>query len=203
MRILSVVNVKINKKLGYGYLEEIVVRRSDKKLYTFKEGDFKNLHLNDIEDMLILHVQNRLSNLGAMTLCRKLPKEAQHYQATIRLYEGISFKEPYTTRSDPKGVVYEDKSKRKRLMRDDELYKFYNGTLKSVRNILYERVQNFKVGYNKGMPRRKWTIKDQNQSHIMVNLIDNQLRERRIIESLEGLVGARKVETCRLLRRTI
>ncbi|GKB39665.1 putative disease resistance RPP13-like protein 1 [Tanacetum coccineum] len=63
MRILSVVNVKINKKLGYGYLEEIVVRRADKKLYTFKEGDFKNLHLNHIEDMLILHVQNRLSNL--------------------------------------------------------------------------------------------------------------------------------------------
>ncbi|GJX94724.1 hypothetical protein Tco_0349310 [Tanacetum coccineum] len=63
MRILSVVNVKVDKQFGYGYLEEIVVRRADQKLYTFKEGDFKNLPLNDIEDMLILHVKNKLSNL--------------------------------------------------------------------------------------------------------------------------------------------
>ncbi|GKC69974.1 hypothetical protein Tco_1115857 [Tanacetum coccineum] len=63
MRILSVANVKVDKRLGYGYLEEIVVRRADRKPYTFKEGDFKNLHLNDIKDMLILHVHNRLFNL--------------------------------------------------------------------------------------------------------------------------------------------
>nr|GEV13026.1 hypothetical protein [Tanacetum cinerariifolium] len=63
MRILSMVNVKVDKKFGYGYLEEIVVRRVDHKLHTFKECDFKNLHLNDIKDMLILHVQNMISNL--------------------------------------------------------------------------------------------------------------------------------------------
>ncbi|GJX21327.1 retrovirus-related pol polyprotein from transposon TNT 1-94, partial [Tanacetum coccineum] len=56
-------NKDVDKRLGYGYLEEIVVRRADRKLYTFKEGDFKNLHLNDIKDMLILHVHNRLFNL--------------------------------------------------------------------------------------------------------------------------------------------
>ncbi|GJV82190.1 hypothetical protein Tco_1518060 [Tanacetum coccineum] len=59
----SVVNVKVDKQFGYGNLEEIVVRRANQKLYTFKEGDFKNLHLNDIEDMLILRVKNKLSNL--------------------------------------------------------------------------------------------------------------------------------------------
>ncbi|GJV04511.1 hypothetical protein Tco_1338080 [Tanacetum coccineum] len=37
--------------------------RADQKLYTFKEGDFKRLHLNDIEDMLLLVVQNKLHNL--------------------------------------------------------------------------------------------------------------------------------------------
>ncbi|GKC07413.1 hypothetical protein Tco_0999023, partial [Tanacetum coccineum] len=40
-----------------------VVRRADRKLYTFKDGDFPNLHLNDIEDMLLLHVLNKLFNL--------------------------------------------------------------------------------------------------------------------------------------------
>ncbi|GKB69011.1 hypothetical protein Tco_0930423, partial [Tanacetum coccineum] len=56
--ILSVVSVKVDKQHGYGYLEEIVVRRADRKLYKFKEGDFINLHLNDIEDMLILVIQH-------------------------------------------------------------------------------------------------------------------------------------------------
>ncbi|GKA21003.1 hypothetical protein Tco_0700992 [Tanacetum coccineum] len=34
------------------------------KLYTFKEGDFKRLHLQDIEDMLILLAQGKLTNLN-------------------------------------------------------------------------------------------------------------------------------------------
>nr|GEX15962.1 zf-CCHC domain-containing protein/UBN2 domain-containing protein [Tanacetum cinerariifolium] len=56
-------NVKVKVSYGYGHLEEIQVRRSDQKLYTFKEGDFPQLHINDIEDMLLLVVQNRLFNL--------------------------------------------------------------------------------------------------------------------------------------------
>ncbi|GJY86986.1 hypothetical protein Tco_0501012 [Tanacetum coccineum] len=63
IKILSVFSVNIDKQLGYGYLQEIVVRRADRKLYTFKEGDFPRLHLNDIEDMLLLNVQNKLLNL--------------------------------------------------------------------------------------------------------------------------------------------
>ncbi|GJX86336.1 hypothetical protein Tco_0337110 [Tanacetum coccineum] len=63
MRILSVVSVQVAKKSGYGYLEEIVVRQADQKLYKFKEGYFSNLHLNDIEDMLLLIAQNKLFNL--------------------------------------------------------------------------------------------------------------------------------------------
>ncbi|GJW72960.1 hypothetical protein Tco_0132330 [Tanacetum coccineum] len=50
IKILSLVSVKVDKKYSYGYLEEFVVRRVDHKLYTFKDGDFPNLHLNDIED---------------------------------------------------------------------------------------------------------------------------------------------------------
>ncbi|GJT60154.1 hypothetical protein Tco_1003687 [Tanacetum coccineum] len=56
-------HVQIEKKSGYGYLEEIVVRRANQKLYKFKEGDFLDLYLNDIEDMLLLIAQNKLFNL--------------------------------------------------------------------------------------------------------------------------------------------
>ncbi|GJT49380.1 hypothetical protein Tco_0975537 [Tanacetum coccineum] len=37
--------------------------RADRQLYKFKEGDFVDLHLNDIEDMLLLVVQHNLFHL--------------------------------------------------------------------------------------------------------------------------------------------
>nr|GEW29195.1 hypothetical protein [Tanacetum cinerariifolium] len=63
MRILSVVSVQVEKKSGYGYLKEIIVRRAYPKLYKFKEGDFPELHLNKSKDMLLLIAQNKLFNL--------------------------------------------------------------------------------------------------------------------------------------------
>ncbi|GJX36752.1 hypothetical protein Tco_0248309 [Tanacetum coccineum] len=56
--------VEVMRKHGYGYLKEIVLRRADNNLYRFKEGDFPRLRINDIEDMLLLVVQNRLTNLS-------------------------------------------------------------------------------------------------------------------------------------------
>ncbi|GJR63350.1 hypothetical protein Tco_1505512 [Tanacetum coccineum] len=64
-RILAVTRVEVMKKHGYGYLKEIVVRRADNDLYIFNEGDFPRLCLSDIEDMLLLIVQNRLTNLSS------------------------------------------------------------------------------------------------------------------------------------------
>ncbi|GJX34970.1 hypothetical protein Tco_0246527 [Tanacetum coccineum] len=52
--ILGVKNVSVKKLHEYGHIEKIVVKRSDQQLYMFKEGDFVDLHLNDIEDMLLL-----------------------------------------------------------------------------------------------------------------------------------------------------
>nr|GFA65354.1 hypothetical protein [Tanacetum cinerariifolium] len=43
--------------------KEIVVKRADQQLYKFKEGDVVDLHLNDIEDMLLLAVQHKLFHL--------------------------------------------------------------------------------------------------------------------------------------------
>ncbi|GJX78955.1 hypothetical protein Tco_0327104 [Tanacetum coccineum] len=40
-----------------------MVKRSDQQLYKFKEYDFVDLHLNDIEDMLLFAVQHKLFHL--------------------------------------------------------------------------------------------------------------------------------------------
>nr|GFB31542.1 hypothetical protein [Tanacetum cinerariifolium] len=44
-------------------LWKIVMQKSDQQLYKFKEDDFVDLHLNDIEDMLLLAVQHKLFQL--------------------------------------------------------------------------------------------------------------------------------------------
>ncbi|GJY25190.1 hypothetical protein Tco_0399916, partial [Tanacetum coccineum] len=53
-RILVVTKLKIVEWHNYKHLDWITVRRNDDKLYTFKEGDYNRLRLQDIEDMLLL-----------------------------------------------------------------------------------------------------------------------------------------------------
>nr|GEU44889.1 hypothetical protein [Tanacetum cinerariifolium] len=62
-RIIAVTIVKVIRWYDYGYLGEIVVRRDDNVLNKFKEGDFPRHNLRDIDDMLLLLVQKKLSNL--------------------------------------------------------------------------------------------------------------------------------------------
>ncbi|GKB01225.1 hypothetical protein Tco_0829269 [Tanacetum coccineum] len=109
-RILSITSVKVNKRYEYGHLEEIIVKRADQQLYIIKEGDFKRRRLNDIEDMLLLIGKNKLNNLDGNVIV--------HLAASLHMYR----RPAYTTLSDPQGVIYEDKLKRKRYMRADELY---------------------------------------------------------------------------------
>ncbi|GJR64860.1 hypothetical protein Tco_0010925 [Tanacetum coccineum] len=62
--IIDVTKLQIVEWHGYKHLDWITVRRDDDKLYTFKEGDFKRLFLHDIEDMMILLAQGKLTNLN-------------------------------------------------------------------------------------------------------------------------------------------
>nr|GFA14676.1 hypothetical protein [Tanacetum cinerariifolium] len=62
-RIIAVTDLKIVEWHNYKHLDWIFVRRDDDKIYKFKEGDFKRLRVQDIEDMLLLLVQGKLSNL--------------------------------------------------------------------------------------------------------------------------------------------
>nr|GFA69398.1 hypothetical protein [Tanacetum cinerariifolium] len=62
-RIIAVTKLKIVEWHNYKHLDWISVRRDDDKIYKFKEGDLKRLRIQDIEDMLLLLVQGKLSNL--------------------------------------------------------------------------------------------------------------------------------------------
>ncbi|GJQ92555.1 hypothetical protein Tco_0003694 [Tanacetum coccineum] len=55
-----------NKQFGYGYLKEIVVKRADHKEYMFTEADFLRLNQNDIEDLYLLKIQDKIYNIDGV-----------------------------------------------------------------------------------------------------------------------------------------
>ncbi|GJR99842.1 hypothetical protein Tco_0316351 [Tanacetum coccineum] len=63
LRIKSVVRVMVKKKWGCGFLTSIIVRRSDDKEYEFSYADLPRLSLNNVEDMYLLQVQDKLHHL--------------------------------------------------------------------------------------------------------------------------------------------
>ncbi|GJU96171.1 hypothetical protein Tco_1320927 [Tanacetum coccineum] len=64
--IISVKRIKVVKKYGYRYLDEIVVKRVDKKDYTFLECDFPRLNQNDIKDMYLLKIQDKIHHIDGV-----------------------------------------------------------------------------------------------------------------------------------------
>ncbi|GKB64696.1 hypothetical protein Tco_0920882 [Tanacetum coccineum] len=155
---------------------------------TLWKGDFVDLHLNDIEDMLLLAVQHKLFHLTNGDIV--------DFIVALRMFTRslIIKKRVEDLQLGVERVIYEDLTKQKRVIRADKLYKFLDGTLKKVRDELHHKIRDFCLEYNKEMPRRKWTTIDRKRSELMVELIDKQMRERRIIRNLERLVGARELE---------
>ncbi|GJV76978.1 hypothetical protein Tco_1508562 [Tanacetum coccineum] len=191
-RIITVTHVKVMKWYNYGYLEEIVVQKEDHQLYKFKEGDFPRLNLGDIEDLLLLLVQKKLSNLEKDVI--------YHLNVALRMFD-ITKMTPYTAYNNPLGIIYKDKFKRNRLMSSDELYKFCDGTLTSVRRDLHDITSSLEMDY---LPKRRWSKLDRKRSRIMIKAIDQELFERRLMRNLEKFVGGTEYEEdFRLLERTI
>ncbi|GKB52701.1 hypothetical protein Tco_0903454 [Tanacetum coccineum] len=181
LKILSVVIMKVDKLHSYGYLEEIMVKKADRQLYKLKEGDFINRHLNDIEDMLLLLVQHKLFHLDDSEIVDLAMALHMFTRSLIIKRRVKDFQlELYTPSFDPPGVVFEDLSHQKRLMRANELYKFSDGTLKKVHGTLHRMLLNFRFGYNKDMPRKKWLDSDKRRLGNMVDLIDKQMLSGKI-----------------------
>ncbi|GJY92664.1 hypothetical protein Tco_0508446 [Tanacetum coccineum] len=134
-RILVVTKLKIVEWHNYKHLDWITVHRNDDKLYTFKEGDYNRLRLQDIEDMLLLLVQGKLTNLNVEECVESYQKKLNLTRPdTYKSY--LKWKSAYTAYSNPRGFIYQNKDKKHRLMRIDELHKFSDGTLNNVQSAL-------------------------------------------------------------------
>nr|GEW05428.1 hypothetical protein [Tanacetum cinerariifolium] len=185
-------------------------------IYKFKEGDFKRLRLQGIKDMLLLLAQGKLSNLTveerfafnvslrmftrSIVIQRRvedLQLGVESYQKRLNLTKPDTYRsdlkqrEAYTTNSNPRGFIYQNKDKKNRLMRTDELHKFSDGTLNDVRTALDDCLKGIRMQY---LPQTIWRKGDKDRAAAMIQAIDKMLKTRRIMRSLDKFVGGRLCE---------
>nr|GEV63813.1 hypothetical protein [Tanacetum cinerariifolium]GEV89186.1 hypothetical protein [Tanacetum cinerariifolium] len=186
------------KRYDYNHLDEIEVRIEDQQLYKFKEGDFLRLRLHDIEDMLLLLVQQKLTNLMIyehfdlnVALCMFtrhifIQRRVEDLQLGVKSYQKkLNLTKPDTFR----------------LMRTDELNKFGDGTLNNVRTALHDITLGIRM---ENLPKRKWSGLDKRKARVMIQDIDKQRFQRRLMQNLKKLIGEREYrEDLRLLTWTI
>ncbi|GJS12425.1 hypothetical protein Tco_0406897 [Tanacetum coccineum] len=113
------------------------IMRTKAARYEIEEGDFVDLYVNDIEDMLLLAIQHKVFHLTEsdivdfiMALCMftrslVIKKRVEDLQLGVESYQKklninppqqtfpkIEFKELYTPSHKPPGVIYEDRTGR-------------------------------------------------------------------------------------------
>nr|GEX49255.1 hypothetical protein [Tanacetum cinerariifolium] len=141
-----------------------------------RKRDFKRLRLQDIEDILLLLIQGKLSNLTV--------KECFAFNKRLNLTKPDTYRsdlkrcEAYTAYSNPRGFIYQNKDKKNKLMRIYEFHKFSDGTLNDVCNALDDRLKEIRMEY---LPTIIWRRGDKDRAAAMIQAIDKMLKTRRNI----------------------
>nr|GEV34782.1 retrovirus-related Pol polyprotein from transposon TNT 1-94 [Tanacetum cinerariifolium] len=130
MRILSVDRKQAFSRYGYDYLKETVLRRADYQEHMLAEKDFKNLYPSDFEDLNLLLLQGRLDHLP-----------------------GYEYKHDYTIIDSPRAIVFPVSNNVQKIMRFNKIYKFSDGTLMKVLEVLDYRVKEYKTQDQKDLPK--------------------------------------------------
>ncbi|GJU67682.1 hypothetical protein Tco_1253941 [Tanacetum coccineum] len=215
--IKDMISDRWSKETHRYIFEALNVKRSDDKEYEFSYADLPRLSLNDVEDMYLFQVQDKLYHLplefvkdfhNALLLfirrvvihnrVEDIQLEVESYQQTLNLtkpmmfFEGIDQKIPFLISKTHKGVVYLSKHNIKSFMKQSEVNKFCDGTLIKIHENLVNMVKRNKLGTgNKWLKGRDWTNMDVEKSNEMVDKIDKVLKRREQLRRLEEYVRGR------------
>ncbi|GKD40845.1 hypothetical protein Tco_1261052, partial [Tanacetum coccineum] len=137
------VSLKTLERYGYTYLKEIVLRRANYKEYKISEGDFKNLHPNDFEDLYLLHLQGQLNHLSGDDKVH-LFNAVNLWIRNIVIRKRVEDLQLRIEISKPREIIYRDNDQRK-MMRETEVHKFSDGTLNRILDKLDHIVKEFKL----------------------------------------------------------
>nr|GEX69981.1 hypothetical protein [Tanacetum cinerariifolium] len=167
-RIVAVTDLKIVEWHSYKHLDWITICRDDDKLYKFKECDFESIVIQRRVEDLQLGVESYQKRLNLT--------KPDTYRSDLKR------REAYTTYSNPRGFIYQNKDKKNKLIWIDELHKFSDGTLNDVHNALDDRLKGIRMQY---LPQTIWRKGDKDRAAAMIQAIDKMLKTRRIMRSLE------------------
>ncbi|GJU54940.1 hypothetical protein Tco_1228654 [Tanacetum coccineum] len=127
-------------KLHKVFITEIIARRKNGSIVSITYSDYKNLNKNDIEDMYLLIVNDKL---GVKSYQRKV-----NLTAPIINFPGIKKYKVFSIVSElVYGIMYKNSKKEKRVMRLQEIHKFCDATLKRVLEGLNSYNNDVKHGY--------------------------------------------------------
>ncbi|GJY39910.1 hypothetical protein Tco_0426274 [Tanacetum coccineum] len=135
--------------------------KANYKEYKILEADFKNLHPNDFEDLYLLNLQGNLNHLSGAD--------------KVLQFNALNL----------------DRNDQKKMMWENEVHKFSDGTLTRILEKLDHMVEDFRLfKFNPGMENRIWS-EDDKRSKEFIEVIEKRLKIRRIFRNLEGFVSGR------------
>ncbi|GJT64513.1 hypothetical protein Tco_1015993 [Tanacetum coccineum] len=120
------------------FIIEIVARRANDCIVSITEPDYKNLNTNDIEDMCLLIMNNKVldyANTGLLWSLSVFIRRIEEYDVFSIVYEPVH------------GIIYTNSKKEKRVMRPSEIHKFCDATLRRTLEGLKSYYNDVKYGY--------------------------------------------------------
>ncbi|GJR44245.1 hypothetical protein Tco_1312348 [Tanacetum coccineum] len=148
-QIIAVTKVEIVEWQNYKRLDWITVRRDDDVLYKFKEGDFHRLRIQDIEDMLLLLVQGKVTNLNV--------EERIAFNVSLRMF---TRRVVIQRRVEDLQLGVKSYQKKLNLTKPDT-----DGTLDDVRTALNDRLKGIRMEY---LPQTFWSQRDKANARAMI-----------------------------------
>nr|GFA77937.1 hypothetical protein [Tanacetum cinerariifolium] len=178
------------------HLEEVFKATTDQLDWVNLKGKLTNL---TVEERFAFNVSLPMFTRSIVIQRRveDLQLGVESYQKRLNLTKpdlyrsDLKRKEAYTAYSNPQGFIYQNKDKRNRLMRIDELHKFSDGTLTDVHTTLDDRLKGIRMQY---LPQSIWRKSDKDRAAAMIQAINKRLKTRRIMRSLERFVRGRLYE---------
>nr|GFB23854.1 hypothetical protein [Tanacetum cinerariifolium] len=134
------------------------------------QGKLTNL---TVEERFTFNVSLRMFNKSIVIQRRveDLQLGVESYQKKLNLTNPDTYrsdlkcKESYTAYSDPRGFIYQNKDKKNRSMRINELHKFSDGTLIDVRTALDDRLKGIQM---KCLSQSIWRKSDKDRAAAMI-----------------------------------
>ncbi|GJT34081.1 hypothetical protein Tco_0924500 [Tanacetum coccineum] len=143
------------------FITEIVARRANGSIVSITESEYKNLNKDDIKDMYLLIVNNKVDDYAKTSLLWSLSvfiTSIENFKMFFIIFEPVYV------------IIYKNSKKEKRVMRRQEVYKFCNSTL--------ERVLKGLKSYNNGVKHGYVTLSLGNEDVEYLQLFKEEIEER-------------------------